>query len=89
MQETACAPRPNPNHIDIHDSINNIRTVVRQLNAFKNRLKGEEQPPLGEKETKASEPSFIEVLNATAGTVRSECDQANQILAEIQDMLFQ
>lgn len=88
MQDTACSPKQEPNHIDIHNSINNLRTVVRQLKAFKDRLNGESQPTLGESETKAQEPSFIEVLNGTAGSIRGECDQANQILEEINNMLF-
>jgi len=88
MQETANTPCNQPNHIAIHNSIDNIRLLVSQLRALKNRLTGAPSEPCGEDVNNASEPSFIDVLNHAPDNIITECNEASQILDEIKGMLF-
>jgi len=87
-QLTAGATCKQPHHIAIHNSIGNIHSIVRQLRILKNKLNNDSQPECGEDVVKAPEPSFMEVLNHTPDNIIAECNEAHQILAEIEDMLF-
>jgi len=87
MSETACQVEAPAHHIRISDSINNIRSVVHQIKALKARLNNEPSGVCGGEE-KASEPSFIDVLTQTPDHIITQCNEANDILAEINQMLF-
>lgn len=86
-QSTAEVPTPH-HHIAINNSINSISSIVRQLNALKDRLTGEPNKPCGADVAKSSEPSFIDVLNHTPDNIHAECNEAGRIIQEIQEMLF-
>lgn len=88
MSNEPCNTASQPSHhIRIDNSVGNIRSVVIQIKALKARLNNE--PQVGcEDVNKASEPSFIDVLTNTPDNIITECNTANQILSEIEEMLF-
>ena len=88
MSNTPCGTTSKlAHHIAIYNSIDNVRSVAHQIRELKARLNNEPSGGCDEK-VEVSEPSFIEVLTNTPDNIIAECNAANQILSEIEEMLF-
>lgn len=83
--------KPSQHHIAIYESIDSIRSVIHQLNNLRDRITGDfynKADEIAQEKDKPPTPSFINVLNQTPDQIRAECNEADRIIQEIREMLF-
>ncbi|MEW8189905.1 MAG: hypothetical protein AB2766_11430 [Candidatus Thiodiazotropha endolucinida] len=77
-------------HIDLSDAINDVSTIIGDINDLIARIKDGDRnlevTPEGDALTPI--PSLLEVLDSGASRLRSHVDTVHQRLAELRELLF-
>jgi len=82
--QDSCEPR----HLELDRAINNIDSVLEQVNSLKRRVVNEEVKGAEVDNIKPPQPSLIEVLNGSGCRINDKLGQIHQAISELEALFF-
>ena len=93
IEEMNCEAERQPKHIELHDAIQGMKSISRELDALIEQIEGPRpQPPanLDPSNVKAPtpQPQLVDILNSGADSIRSYQDEAMKRIEDVRSLLF-
>ena len=88
IESIDCESNRREKHIELHNAIQQIDSISRQLDELICRMEGPVPHNAECSDVKESLPNFMDVLNGAAGAIREKTDSAHKRIIQLNELLF-